>query len=522
MMTNPIDQSTTPPSTPFQAFWKKNLDYLLLTVLLMGSFLLFYAHNHFPAYYHPDEDNKCKFILEGGSSFKHPVLMLLVGRFFNLFFGYTTEQDIVELGRTTTAGFGVLAVIGTFLFASMVIQRRQALLVALAAALTPIIAIHAHYLKEDIIMTAFTVSSAVLFIRLVRRTSVANAILLGIGCGLAFSSKYVAFVLLPILLTAPFACGIPDKKTLYKRLLVAIAVSVVTFLLVNAELFFDLDIFKEGVSFEANHMTKGHSGIVVDPVEQWFSFHLIHSIIPGLTWPLAVPALSYIIYMIVRWGRTPWEERFFLLNVAVFYFSVELSPSKPEPAFIRYVIPTIPYFCYFAYRCVAEISARIPRLQGKPLNAALFALLLIYPAYDSINLVAHLLDDTRKELREFTEKHPGAVLGEKYTNERGNIRYLWKLRKRKLSPDTKYLAASSFAYERFKTGRWYKNNRVKDIPEKWRFYEKLFEAPYIEFKPEYRTYAFSNPTIRIIEIEDLKKRGAFDSKELRLRYRREK
>jgi hypothetical protein len=62
-----------------------------------------------------------------------------------------------------------------------------------------------------------------------------------------------------------------------------------------------------------------------------------------------------------------------------------------------------------------------------------------------------------------------------------------------------YLVASSFMYDRYTTGAKLRNRR----PEIYRTHERyteLFTLPYVEFAPAYRTFAFSNPVIRIIDL----------------------
>jgi hypothetical protein len=62
-----------------------------------------------------------------------------------------------------------------------------------------------------------------------------------------------------------------------------------------------------------------------------------------------------------------------------------------------------------------------------------------------------------------------------------------------------FLVASSFQYERFLYG----GTLANQDPGIYRLscaYQKLFNYPYVEFTPAYRSFAFSNPTIRVIDI----------------------
>ena len=63
-----------------------------------------------------------------------------------------------------------------------------------------------------------------------------------------------------------------------------------------------------------------------------------------------------------------------------------------------------------------------------------------------------------------------------------------------------FLVASSFQYDRYLYGATLHDQR----PVVYKFagaYRKLFSSyPYLEFAPAYRSFAFSNPTVRVIDI----------------------
>jgi hypothetical protein len=65
----------------------------------------------------------------------------------------------------------------------------------------------------------------------------------------------------------------------------------------------------------------------------------------------------------------------------------------------------------------------------------------------------------------------------------------------------KYLVASSFLYERYEYGAQLSDQKQK-VYRRHNAYKELFLHPYIEIKPVYKSFAFSNPTIRIIDISE--------------------
>lgn len=494
--------------------FSNNKHLVILLCIILASFFLNYINNTFPYYYHGDEDDKAKFIRTGTTSFYHPMLMLLVNRFINYFLGFTRYQDIVVLGRTLSAAFGAMIVLATYLFAKSIIHKKLALLAALAVAVMPIMVIHAHYLKEDIIMTTFTIGCIPVFFRFIKETTLFNSILLGLFEGLAFSSKYIGAVMLLVLLLAPVVCSIQNKADVYKKILFVFGVALAVFFLTNIYMICNFSAFQEGIAFEAKHVVTGHTEIAVYPTEHFFMYHLKNSIIPEITWPITILSLLYISYIFIKWSRVRWEEKYLLLYLLVFYLVLEISPLKPEPDYIRYVIPLIPVFCYFSLRTVEEIIKYITKSKRLLITSLTFAPLLIYPLYDSINLVSNLKEDTREQLNNLFKKDFRGVYSEIYTKEEPDTFMLCDLLTEEIPQGTKYLVASSFVYERyFKAIEFSKD--VPEIVEKWRFYKKLFENKYIEIRPKYRSYAFSNPTIRIFKVKDLMENGTVKGNHLR-------
>jgi hypothetical protein len=62
-----------------------------------------------------------------------------------------------------------------------------------------------------------------------------------------------------------------------------------------------------------------------------------------------------------------------------------------------------------------------------------------------------------------------------------------------------FLVVSSFQYDRFLevANLQGQDSRVYEQAEEFR---KLFELPFKEFRPAYRSFAFSNPVIRVVQL----------------------
>jgi hypothetical protein len=118
-------------------------------------------------------------------------------------------------------------------------------------------------------------------------------------------------------------------------------------------------------------------------------------------------------------------------------------------------------------------------------------------------LDSNLTRDTRSKAQEWVASTKEKVWFERYTLGRNYTKTLItqveiaEARRAGVS----FLLASSFNYERFFIGaQWSgQNPRVYNTHKK---YTRFFSYPYTDIKPAYKTFAFSNPVIRIIDIRD--------------------
>ena len=125
-----------------------------LTVIAAASLALGLWNNDFPLGYHPDEVKKVGFIATGTQDFHLPILLLQLTRAANAFARLEGGQEIVELGRAVSAVAGACIVVLSFLLARQILPPLGSLLVAALTAVSPILVVHAHYLKEDMVFTA--------------------------------------------------------------------------------------------------------------------------------------------------------------------------------------------------------------------------------------------------------------------------------------------------------------------------------------------------------------------------------
>src|SRR5205814_8261723 len=110
---------------------------------------------------------------------------------------------VVIAGRWVSASFAAIFVVAVSFIGYVEAGIWGMLIVALIAGSSPSVQAHAHYMKEDTVLLAgvgiFLLGTRLSFVRFHSRWSDAfAAIILGIGCALATSGKYVgAFTILP-------------------------------------------------------------------------------------------------------------------------------------------------------------------------------------------------------------------------------------------------------------------------------------------------------------------------------------
>ncbi len=482
--------------------------------LILGLSACFNLTNlDFPTTFHGDESSKVEFIRQWTQNFNHPLLMLQVARGMNLVFNLSEPLDIAILGRTLMALCGIGTVLLSYMLARRTMQPRSAAAVSLAVAVSPLLVVHAHYLKEDTLLTTCLMAAALCFMRFVERLDGRSTLALGVATGLAFSSHYKAILLVPLYLIAPLlgtfptgaGRGSPRARRFLAGLSLAGLVSALVFLTINWPLVYDPQTFRSGVVFEAEHVQAGHD-VPIEWNDYWLGFHLLHSLVPGIGALATMLAIGGLVRAIARWNQAPLQDRWLAAYVLVFYFVPELSPLKPWPDFSRYMMPIVPPLVYFGWQGIEHAVAMVSRRGGRPawVVAGGVTALVLVPLYMSARLVSGLASDTRAAAAAWLERHPGTAIGEAYSGETNDppVRTVTSLTPAQLRAERiDYLVASSFMYDRFAMGARLRN-KDPEIYETHARYVALFARPYVEIAPAYRTFGFSNPVIRIIDVRE--------------------
>ena len=487
---------------------KRQTEHIILVFILCLSLFLNLYNNDFPLGYHPDEIFKIHSIKTDMYSFTHPILMLQVVQALNLFFDFSKEQDLVWLGRISSALFGTLIVLFSYCLFSNLVGAKYALMISFTIATSPILVVHAHYLKEDIILTCFIILYLYGLFRFIETPSIKSTVFLGLISGFTISSKYTGILIFVLLAIVPLITNINNKRDYGKKVGCIFGIALCVFSIVNYPIFFHFDTFKKGFNYELNHVVTGHL-VKFNTVSYLFSFHFLNSIIPGITLMLALLSLIGLTLSMVRFRSISWQNKILLMYTGIFYFVIEFSPLKPHPGYMRYAMPIIPTIIYFAYRGMITISSMLGNNRLRFLNAILFPVILSLPFYDSVNFVYHLNLDTRNKVEQMINlisqmsdaSTKRAFSIEKYASE--HFEGTFTLARSNLDEEKTrgitHFVVSSFTYDRFLRAGKLKGQEdyVYILCEK---YQALFDYPFIEIEPSFKTFAFSNPTIRIIDV----------------------
>jgi len=147
--------------------------------------------------------------------------------------------------------------------------------------------------------------------------------------------------------------------------------------------------------FEVNHARTGHGLVFVDTGPGWL-YMLLHSLLPGLGWPLLALSLSAAAAAAFR--GTP-RARAVLVFLVILYAA--LSPAKVR--FARYVIPMIPALALLCAGLVGMASGSL--LRRGALRWATGIALALTAVFTGMMQTATLHEDPRTAAAEWVFQH---------------------------------------------------------------------------------------------------------------------
>lgn len=477
--------------------------YLTSTIhifLLLITVTIAYLYNNtFPVGLHYDEAKKVGFILSGDQDFRHPLLMLQPVRLANILLGASSEQQIARIGRTMTALYTTLMVLGIYKFTSQRFRHYYAFLAAFISGLCPTIVVHSHYFKEDMLFTALLIWTLIAYLQFAADKCAARALWLGIFMGLLCASHYKSIVFLLILgaleVYPVLLIQRQSRKTIATLGLVFV-IAICIFTLVNWPAVTGPQHFFKGLAYEIKHASVGHSGTTIHAIPQGFAYHLRRNIADGMTWPLTLCSIGGLIFHIVKWHKTHFQDKVAIAVLIAYYAVAEISPSKPPPDDGRYMIPVIALLSYFSAVFLNAIA--IKHTLARVAASLLTFMVLIWMLHDSIMLLIHLNSDTRAAAVNWLKQHssPGEVVAWSPLSAPWHIPLNTFDLSELANSDADYIVVSSFLYSRFVDKSRASSSAFYESQQQ--ALDELFQKPSHLIPPPYRTFAFSNPEVYVL------------------------
>lgn len=522
---------------------------LLALIFIFGLWLRISAVQFgLPQLYHPDESRKIKIaqhIIQTGNLdpnyFRHPSFMVystaLLGKIKSLGTGSVPDvSELAVLGRSVSAVFGAASIIILYLIGSILFGPSAGLLAAMLLAVSPLHVVCSRYIKEDVCMTFFSLSSLYCVLLYCYTAPKARYLLLGgLLAGFASSVKYTgvlsaSYLAAPLLLIGinsllkitPFNQSVLAKeidglavhcaslKDHTVLLLGALILMTIGFLLITPYSILNNSKFVADFLTEKEHMDRGHAGTVTAAAHYW-TYHFKYSIIPAMTSPISLIALAALG---IVFGLQQVSSYVLLLGVLLFYLPAEFVNAKPFPQPERYILPCIPFLALAVGGALTILQTRYSSFQKTAVWATVSMLLFVLPCWYSTMHRQAALHDTRQLATDWVLEHipsgstivtdwyfysPSFSSGNYTVKELKNPQNAKLLKELSLSrvqnAGAQYFISSSFFYQRWLAQVKRGNKTALGFNE---IFTKL--KPVVIFSKKQFSYGFHNPTIRIYKV----------------------
>ncbi len=234
------------------------------------------------------------------------------------------------LGRLLTVLFGVGTVWACWLGGKKMAGHTGGAAAGMCMAVMPLHVQQSQFCTVDVPATFFVAMAIVM--TLSERQGLA-----GLFAGLAAATKYTTGLVILVPLAAVLM--LPNTQGRTKLLGVTLGLAIAGFLIgCPGAVLWPAD-FLHGISFEMAHAKAGH-GLVFQNTGPGWIYHLIHSLLPGLGWPLLALVILALVSSI---GHPDSRQKAMGVFLVVFYAAISLAAVR----FARYTLPMFPAFAIF-------------------------------------------------------------------------------------------------------------------------------------------------------------------------------
>lgn len=370
----------------------------ILALTAISASLAFYNLD-FPFGIQPDEPLKVAFAAGQPHNYAHPPLLIVLARFAGWLCQASNEHSFLLAGRTVCALASVAASIVFYVVLRRYADDINAFLWASVFAVSPAIAVHAHYFKEDPILVVAICVGLHALVRLKEQGTAINLVYFGVALGLAVTAKYAgAGNSLVLFVVAIVYCRLGARQAIVVAATTMLTVLAVFCVSLSTETGSGLSTVINGLGTELIHAETGHD------LKEWFweGYGLTHfrsHLIPSLTGPTVAIALGAIVIAIV--ADRDKHVAAYAGAALIWLFMLELSPLKLV-GFMRYILPVAVYLLLAAGIAFSRsIGAR-----NQPVAIGLGLICLVASGHAGMGYVANLdrQGDTRFAAMRFLEK----------------------------------------------------------------------------------------------------------------------
>ncbi len=456
-----------------------------------------------PHFYHPDEYRKAQIafrVVEFGkfdpNYFLHPSLLLYLTAFMGairqlLFAAESSVVMFAESGRLVSILANTLSVLLVYKLGRLLFNNKAISIIAASlVAFSPLMITSARYLKEDSLLTFFVLLASYLAAKASIHRNSKLLLLAGLCVGFAAGSKYSGILAIVVLFVFPLVYRRLTPMIFLACLLVPIGFLVTTpYSVINKKQFVN-DFNKE-----KKHMSKGHHQMKIGSWDHFWMYHAGRSVAPSLGW------VSFLVLLVVIGDALKRKDSTILavaFLAATFYLPAEYVNAKPPPQPERYIFPCIPFLSLLAGYGLVR------------LNSFLSVVAVLSVLVPSVLLAREVPNDTREVMRQWmiTNLKGGTHIlidAIPYTPSLPEFKttlFSAPEQRRNLTIEemktigAEYVLVTSLSYDRFF------HTRTSDQIVRRRFEELFSKLPLIhEVKPDYKTYGFHNPTLKLLKVE---------------------
>ena len=441
-----------------------------------------------------DEWAKIDAVRTGNNRYYHPLLMIEVTQFANLFAGARDLQAIVEVGRACAAVAGGLLVFATYWLARLVLPELGALAATFATAATPIVTVHARIMKEDIFVAPFLILGLAALIKLLQDPTPLRALLTGVYAGLAGGAKYIGTLFLPFALAAIWFVPGPRGERRLARMVTVAGVAILIFVLIELPALRNLTQLRRGIYYEYTHATHGHD--VPLPISITYGgLHLTESLWPGLGLTLLVLGLLGLAAPFLA----PPERRMplgLIAGFALFWYAVhELVPLKPYPDITRYMLPMAPLLAILATSFFYELFRR--RDQRAIIAAVIVAAAAIPALVTSVRINGGG-QDPRAVVPQILAATGVRIATDRYTDYDASRDFIGEPWLRPTANTADIAVTANLVYDRFRS---YAARKDRVSRPTGSYYRRLNALPHIDVSNGRPTLGYFNPVLRIVALD---------------------